>query len=106
MCHETDVSSPSYAFSVLDGAEDNGAGQRVKEHEQEHAEYDEEAFADGHSNCEHQHLECGVFAGDGEESEYHNHKSDHVGQIVLKVTVESLRRKYHGFCAGGRDGQG
>lgn len=85
-----DVFLPSNAFSVLDGAEDDGASQRVKKHEQKHAEYDEKALADGHADCEHQHLERSMFASNSEESEYHDHKSDHVGQIVLKETVGTI----------------
>jgi len=79
--------SPSYAFSVLDSAEDYSSGQRIKEHEEKHAKYDEEALANRYANCQHQHLQSGMLAGDGKEPEDHDHESDHIGQIILKVTA-------------------
>lgn len=83
-------SSPSNAFPVLDRTEDYGAGQRVKEHEEEHAEYDKEALANGHADRQHQHLESGVLAGDGEEPEDHDHESEHVGEIFLKAAARMI----------------
>lgn len=69
---------PSNSFTVFDISEHDSAGQCIEEHQQEHAEYDEEALADADADGQHQHLECGVFARYRKEPEYHYHEPDEI----------------------------
>lgn len=73
-----EVSSSSDAFAVLDGAKDDGTSECVKENEEKHSEDDEETFAHGYADGQHQHLQRRVFTGYSEESQYYYHESDHV----------------------------
>ena len=65
---------PPDAFAKLDGAEQQAACQGEDEYEQEHAHDNEETFVHGDDYSQHQHLECGVFAGDGEKTQNNHHE--------------------------------
>lgn len=82
--------SPAEALSVFDRPEQDAAGEGVDEDEQEHAHDDEEALVDGHDHRQHQHLQRGVLARDGEEAQDDHHEAERVRQVVLQTNVMSF----------------
>jgi hypothetical protein len=76
------------AFAKLDRSKQDHSHQSVEEDEQEHSHDNEKALVHGHSDCEHQHLQGRVFAGNGEEAQNHHNEAERVADLVTQPNVQ------------------